>query len=96
MTKTDMIDRLVDVSGLQCREAKAVVELIFQIIKEAVARGEEVSILGFGVFDKRHYAERRGSHPQTGKPIQIAAAAIPGFRASPTFKAQVAESMAIA
>lgn len=94
MTKKDIIDRLVDASGLQRKEAIAVFELIFQLIKEAVARGEAVSIFGFGIFDKRSRGERRGSHPQTGEPIRIVATALPGFRASSTFKAQVAEAVA--
>ena len=54
---------------------------MFATIAEALARGETVSIAGFGTFATRSRAARQGRNPATGESIAIAASTAPSFKA---------------
>ena len=55
-------------------------------IKEAVARGESVQLIGFGTFEARERAARTSRNPQTGEALHIAAKKVPAFKAGKAFK----------
>lgn len=62
------------------KQAQEVVELIFDTITEALKRGEEVAVAGFGSFRVAKRAARSGVNPRTGEKISIAPTTVPKFR----------------
>ena len=86
MTKSDLIDRVAELTGLTKKDSGRVVEAVFDSITEALARGDRVQLVGFGTFEVRKRAARRGRNPQTGTAIQISARQIPAFKAGKALK----------
>jgi integration host factor subunit alpha len=86
MTKADMVTHLYEKIGLSKRESALIVDLIFEIIRGELERGEKVKISGFGNFNIRSKKVRRGRNPQTGDAIQISARNVLTFKASPVLK----------
>lgn len=91
MTKAELIDRVAAKSGLTKKDAGRAVDALFEAVTEALAGGERVQIVGFGTFEVRERAARRGRNPQTGADIQIGARKIPAFKAGKALKDSVAK-----
>lgn len=70
---SDLAERLAEVHGLTKTQAKAVVEDVLKGISEAAAKGEEITLNGFGKFKVQDRPERDGRNPSTGATIKIAA-----------------------
>lgn len=73
MNNADLADRLAGDHGLTKADAKKLVDGVFAAIADAAAKGEEVSLNGFGKFKVKESAAREGRNPSTGATIQIAA-----------------------
>lgn len=89
MNKTELVDKVAKKSALKKKDVKAVVDIVFDAISEALAKGDKVQIVGFGSFEVRKAAERRGVNPQTKKPIKIPARKVPKFRPGKALKEKV-------
>jgi len=72
------------------KEARQLVDLVFDGIKEQIKNGEVVDIIGFGKFETVQRAERNGRNPQDGSSITIPAKKAPKFSFKPKFKDEVA------
>ncbi len=59
---------------------------VFDSIKDALAKGEKVSLVGFGSFSVKERKAREGRNPRTGKPLKIAAKTVPVFKAGKALK----------
>lgn len=81
LTKADMADHLSELTSLNRREAKQMVELFFDEISQALIAGEQVKLSGFGNFELRDKRERPGRNPKTGEEIPISARRVVTFRA---------------
>jgi len=73
MNNGELIDNVASAHGLSKADAKKVVDGVFAAIADAAAKGDEVSINGFGKFKVKESAAREGRNPATGETIQIAA-----------------------
>jgi DNA-binding protein HU-beta len=73
MNKGDLAAAVADKTGMNKAAANQAVEAVFNCISEAMSRGEEVRVLGFGNFIVADRAARTGRNPQTGAATQIAA-----------------------
>ena len=62
------------------------VEAVFETIQTTLGKGERVQLIGFGTFEVRERAARKGRNPQTGKEIDIAASKVPAFKAGKALK----------
>ena len=80
MNKSDIADEVADCIGVSRSTAGDAVEAVFVAVREALARGEEVRIVGFGVFGTRNRPARTGRNPSTGASVEIAASTAPTFR----------------
>ncbi len=89
LTKADFAEKLFNELGLNKREAKDMVELFFEEIKNALEQGEQVKISGFGKFELRDKSSRPGRNPKTGEEIPITARRVVTFRAGQKLKARV-------
>ena len=89
MNKAELIDAVAEAAGLSKKDATNAVDAVFGAVTTAVAKGDKVSLTGFGIFEKSDRAARTGRNPQTGEPVQIAATSVPKFRAGAEFKKKV-------
>ena len=84
--KQDLITKVAETAELSKKQAALVVNTVFETISESLSNGEKVQIIGFGSFDVRERAERKGRNPQTGKELVIPASKVPGFKAGKALK----------
>ena len=89
LTKADISEKLFEEVGLNKREAKELVDLLFEEIRGALERGEQVKLSGFGNFDLRDKNQRPGRNPKTGEEIPISARRVVTFRPGQKLKARV-------
>ena len=82
MTKLDIIRNVNEQLGFSKKDSTAIVESVFEIIKNNLAGGEKIKISGFGNFVVRKKNARRGRNPQTGEEIEIAPRKVLNFKAS--------------
>lgn len=86
MNKQDLVSGVAEKAELTKKDAEKAVSAVFASIESALAKGEKVQLVGFGTFEVRKRAARKGRNPQTGKEIQIAAAKVPAFKAGKALK----------
>jgi integration host factor subunit alpha len=86
MTKADIIEGVYEKVGFSKKESAEVVELVFDVIKETLERGEKIKVSGFGNFIVREKNARVGRNPQTGEEIEISARRVLTFRPSQVLK----------
>ena len=84
--KQDLIAKVAETAELNKKQAALVVNTVFETISESLSKGEKVQIIGFGSFDVRERAERKGRNPQTGAELVIPASKVPGFKAGKALK----------
>ena len=89
LTKAEMAERLYEELGFNKREAKELVELFFEEIRNALETNEQVKLSGFGNFDLRDKRQRPGRNPKTGEEIPITARRVVTFRPGQKLKARV-------
>lgn len=85
-SKTELIDLVAAKTGQAKSETTKTVNALLDVIKDQLAQGEKVALVGFGTFEVRERAARKGRNPQTGAEIEIAAAKAPAFKAGKDFK----------
>ncbi len=73
MNYSDLVDSLATSNGLTKTDAKKALDAVFEAIGDAAAKGEEVSINGFGKFKVKASPARDGRNPRTGEPMTIKA-----------------------
>ena len=89
MNKTELVKSVAAQAGLSDHKTEKVINALFDTIKQQLADGGEVSIVGFGVFHVSERAERQGRNPKTGETLTIPATKKPGFRAGKPLKEAV-------
>ncbi|WP_340612401.1 HU family DNA-binding protein [Ammonifex degensii] len=89
MNKSDLVAQVAEKAEMTKKDAEKAVTAVFDAIAEALARGDKVQLVGFGTFEVRERAARKGRNPQTGAEIEIAACKVPVFRAGKALKAAV-------
>lgn len=85
-SKRDICKSMAKELGYSNVRSKEAVEYIFDKISEFLADGEKVQLLGFGNFEVRERAERKGRNPQTGKELTIKAKKAPVFKSGTALK----------
>lgn len=87
MTKAEIVQALyTKVGGFSKKESADIVDLVFEMMKETLGRGEKIKISGFGNFVLRDKRQRPGRNPQTGDPIKISERRVLTFKASQILK----------
>lgn len=90
MNKTELVEVAAKDADLSKAAAGKVVDAIIAAVVKAVAKGDSVTLVGFGTFKSSKRAARTGKNPRTGEALKIAAATVPKFSAGAGFKAAVA------
>ena len=86
MNKSELIARMTERLSGDRTTAVAAVNGVLEEIEGSVARGERVSLTGFGTFERRERAARTARNPRTGEAIQVGASVVPVFRAGTGFR----------
>lgn len=86
MNKSELGSRVTERTGLGSSAAKGAVDAVFEVIGEALARGEDVRISGFGVFGTRVRPARTARNPRTGENLSVAASTAPTFKPGKVLK----------
>ena len=91
MNKTNLTDEVVKLTGLKKQDADLAVNAVFAKIEEALKAGEKVQIVGFGTFEVKERAARKGINPATREEITIPASRRLNFTVGKTLKASLNE-----
>ena len=86
MNKTDLINQLAERLDGDKKAAQTAVEGFIDLVQREVQRGRNVSISGFGVFEKRARAARTARNPRTGEAVKVKKTTVPAFRPGKYFK----------
>jgi DNA-binding protein HU-beta len=86
MNKLDLVNAISKETGVSKKVADQALAAVLDSIKESLKKGEKVSLVGFGTFETRKRAARKGRNPQTGKEMKIAAKTVPAFRPGKALK----------
>ncbi|WP_440867875.1 HU family DNA-binding protein [Symbiopectobacterium purcellii] len=89
MNKTELISAVSEKANISKIKAGFVVDALTDAVTQALAAGNDVSLVGFGTFEVRTRAERQGRNPKTGEAMTIPASRVPAFRAGKTLKEAV-------
>ena len=86
MNKEELVQEVAKKAGVTQKEAAEVIGALVETVQTTVAKGQKVTLVGFGTFERRERAARNGRNPQTGKEIKIAAKKVPAFSAGKKFR----------
>ena len=86
MNKQDLAGRLAETTGLARADATRAIDSMLEIITDALARGEEVRLVGFGNFVAGVRKASTGRNPRTGEPMDLAESVVPKFRVGRNLK----------
>ncbi|ADU30124.1 HU family DNA-binding protein [Evansella cellulosilytica] len=86
MNKTELINAVAEKSDLSKKDATSAVDAVFDVITGSLQNGEKVQLIGFGNFEVRERAARKGRNPQTGEEIEIPASNVPAFKPGKALK----------
>lgn len=89
MTKADIVEKIYEKVGFSKKESAELVELVFDLMKTTLEKGEKIKVAGFGNFEVKEKADRRGRNPQTGEEITITARRILTFKPSQVLKSMI-------
>ena len=86
MNKAELIAKIAEESKLTKKAAETALDAFVTSVEEALKKGEKVQLVGFGTFEVRERAARKGRNPQTKAEIKIPASKAPVFKAGKALK----------
>ena len=89
MKKADIVDSIAGKIGVPKAQVQQMVDDVFDLIADALARRDKIDLRGFGTFSVRDSKARTGRNPQSGEPIQIPARTVPTFKPGKELKDKV-------
>jgi DNA-binding protein HU-beta len=95
MNKGELVEAIAEKADLSKKDIDTVLSATLDTIVETVTKGDKVTLVGFGSFEKRKRKEREGRNPKTGETMTIAATTVPAFNAGKAFKETVAAKPAL-
>jgi DNA-binding protein HU-beta len=90
MNKSELIEATAKAADISKAAAERALSSMIEAVVKTVAKGDTVTLVGFGTFKSAKRAARTGKNPKTGEPLKIAATTVPKFSAGAGFKAAVA------
>ena len=86
MNKTELIAAVAEKAGLTKKDVEKTITATLETVKEVVAKGDKVQVVGFGTFEVSERAAREGRNPRTGETMVIEASKTPKFKAGKALK----------
>lgn len=91
MNKAELIAAVAEKAGMSKKDSEKVLTALLEEITAALKNGEKVQLVGFGSFEVKERAARKGRNPQTKSEIIIPASKLPVFKAGKALKDEVAQ-----
>ena len=91
MNKEELVAEIAKATNVSQRSVSTILSALVETVEKTVSKGEKVTLVGFGTFERRERAARTGRNPQTGAELKIAAKKVPAFSAGKKFKDAVAK-----
>lgn len=91
MNKIELITAIAEKSGMTKKDAEKALSAVVETLTEALAKGEKVTLAGFGSFETKTREARIGRNPKTKEAIEIPATTVPSFKAGTALKNAVAK-----
>lgn len=89
MNKSELITSIAEKSSLTKKDAEKALKAFTESVEEALSQNDKVQLVGFGTFEVRERAERKGRNPKTLEEITIPASKVPVFKAGKELKEKV-------
>jgi DNA-binding protein HU-beta len=86
MNKADIISEIAELTGQPKTEVGSTLSAVLHTVTAALSKGEKVTLVGFGTFERRTRQARTGRNPRTLAPLRIPASKVPAFRAGQELK----------
>ena len=86
MNKAEPVAAIAAKAGISKKDAEKALAATLATITDAIKGGNKVQLIGFGTFETRRRAARKGENPQTGAEVKIPAANVPVFKAGKALK----------
>ena len=86
MNKTELVASVAEKAGLTKKDAEKAVNALFESVQQELIAGGKVQMIGFGTFEVKERAARKGRNPRTGQDIEIPASKNPVFKAGKALK----------
>jgi DNA-binding protein HU-beta len=86
LSKSEFVSKVAEKTELTKKDAESAVNAFLATVEESLVAGESISFVGFGSFEVRERAARKGRNPQTGAEIEIAASKVPAFKPGKSLK----------
>ena len=86
MNKTELVAGVAEKAGLTKKDAEKAVNALFDSVQQELVAGGKVQMIGFGTFEVKERAARKGRNPRTGEDIEIPASKNPVFKAGKALK----------
>ena len=91
MNKEELVAEIAKATNVSQRSVSTILSALVETVGKTVSKGEKVTLVGFGTFERRERAARTGRNPQTGAELKIPAKKVPAFSAGKKFKDAVAK-----
>ena len=89
MNKAELVKAMSDETNLTQKDVEKVLNSFVNVVSDALANKDKVQLVGFGTFETRERAARKGKNPQTGEELNIPAFIAPAFKAGKALKETV-------
>ena len=86
MKKSELVAIMAEKADLKKVDAEKALNAFVDAVTEGLIKGEKIALVGFGTFETKKRAARKGKNPQTGAEISIAASTVPSFKAGKGLK----------
>ena len=86
MNKIELVAGVAEKAGLTKKDAEKAVNALFESVQQELVKGGKVQMIGFGTFEVKERAARKGRNPRTGQDIEILASKNPVFKAGKVLK----------
>jgi DNA-binding protein HU-beta len=86
MNKSDLVTSMADKSDISKKDAEKALNAFLETVEDALSKGDKVQLVGFGSFEVRARAERKGRNPQTREEITVPASKVPVFKVGKALK----------
>lgn len=89
MNKSELVDKMAEISGLSKKDSDKALNAMLESVEEALTSGDKVQLIGFGSFEVKQRAARKGRNPQTMEEINIPESKAPVFKAGKDLKEMI-------
>lgn len=86
MNRAELVEHVAKATGQPKSEVTKTLSALIHTVTGALSKGDKVTLVGFGTFERRNRKARTGRNPRTLAPLKIAAAKVPAFRAGKELK----------